>query len=160
MTVLPLFSHSVMFDSVTPWTAARQASLSFTVSQSLLRLMSMESVLTLTVSSFPSIVVFSSELALRIRWPKYWSFSFSISPSNEYSELISFSIDWFDLLAAPGTLKSLLQQHSSKVSVLWSSTFFMIQFTSTRDYWTNRICDHTLSAKRCFCFLIHCLGLS
>ena len=157
MTVLPLFSHSVRFDSVTPWTAARQASLSFTISQTHVHGVC---VCSLTISSFPSIVVFSSELALRIRWPKYWSFSFSISPSNEYSELISFSIDWFELLAAPGTLKSLLQQHSSKVSVLWSSTFFMIQFTSTRDCWTNRICDHTLSAKRCFCFLIHCLGLS
>ena len=113
----------------TPWTAARQASLSITNSWSLLKLMSIESVmpsnhrhplhpLLLPPSIFASIRVFSSESALRIKWPKYWSFSFSISPSNEYSGLISFRIDWFDLLAVQGTLKSLLQHHHSKASIL------------------------------------------
>ena len=112
---------------VTPWTAARQASLSITNSRSLLRLMSIESVmpsnhpilchpLLLLPSVFPSIKVFSSELALSIRWPEYWSFS--INPSNEYSGLISFRMDWFDLLAVQGTLKSLLQPHNSKASIL------------------------------------------
>ena len=114
----------------TPWTAARQDSLSFTISWSLLKLMSTESVmpsnhlvlchpLVLLPSMFLSIRVFSNELALCIRWPKYWSFSFSTSPSNEYPGLISFRIDWFDLLAVQGTLKSLLQHHSSKASILW-----------------------------------------
>ena len=113
----------------TPWAAAHQASLSTTKSQSSLKLMSIESVmlsnhlifchpLLLLPSIFPSIRVFSNESALRIRWPKYWSFSFSISPSNEYSGLTSFRMDWFDLLAVPGTLKSLLQYHSSKASAL------------------------------------------
>ena len=112
-------SLSCLRPFVTPWTPARQASLSFTISQSLLKLMSIESVmpskhlilcrpLLLLSSIFPSIRVFSSELALYIRWPKYWSFSFSISPSNEYSGLISFKIEWFDLLAVQGTVKSLL----------------------------------------------------
>ena len=115
-----------------PMTAACQASLSITNSQSLLKLMSIESVvpsnhlilcrpLLLLPSIFPSIRVFSNESVLHIRWPNYWSFSFSISPSNEYSGLISFRIDWLDLLAVQGTLKSLLQHHSSKVSTLWSS---------------------------------------
>ena len=109
----------------TPWTAASQASLSITNSQSLLKLMSIESVmpsnhlilchpLLLLPSIFPSIKIFSNESVLPIRWPKYWSFSFSISPSNEYSGLISFRMDWLDLLAVQGTLKSLLQHHSSK----------------------------------------------
>ena len=109
----------------TPWTAARQASLSTTNSQSLLKLMSIESVmisnhlilchpLPLRPSIFPSITVFSNESALHIRWPEYWSFSFSLSPSNEYSGLISFRMDWLDLLALQGTLKSLLQHHSAK----------------------------------------------
>ena len=114
----------------TPWTTARQASLSFTISWSLLKLMSIESMmpynhlilchpLLLSQSSiFPSIRVFSSESVLHIRWPKYWSFSFGISPSNGYSGLISFRIDWFDLLAVQGTLKSLLQHHNSRVSIL------------------------------------------
>ena len=117
-----------MSDSVTPWMAAL-ASLSITNSQSLLKLMSIESVmpsnhlilchpLLLLPSIFPSIRVFSSESVLHIRWPKYWNFSFSINPSNEYSELISFRIDWFNLLAVQGTLKNLLQDHSSKESVL------------------------------------------
>ena len=116
-------SHVRLF--ATPWTAARQASLSFTISGSLLKPMSIESVmpsnhlirchpLLLLPSVFPSIRVFSNELALQIRWPKYWSFSFSISPSNEYSGLISFRMDWLDLLAVQGTLKSLLQHYSSK----------------------------------------------
>ena len=116
----------------TPWTAARQASLSFTISRSLLKLMSMESVmpsnhlilcrpLLLLPSIFPRIKVFSNESALCISWLKYWSFIFSISPSNEYSGLISFRMDWLDLLAAQGTLKSLFQHHSSKASILWRS---------------------------------------
>jgi len=123
---------------VTPWTATRQASLSITNSRNLLKLMSIESVmpsnhlilchpLLLPPSIFPNIRVFSNESVLRIRWPKYWSFSFSISPSNEYSGLISFRIDWFDLLAVQGTLKSLLQHHSSKASILWHSAFFIVQ---------------------------------
>ena len=124
--VVQSLSHSRLF--ATPWTAAHWASLSFTISQSLLKLMSIESVMLsnhlvlccsyLLPSIFPSIRVFFSESALCIRWPKYWSFSFSISPSNEYSQLISFRIDWFDLLAVKGILKSLLQYHSSKASVL------------------------------------------
>ena len=124
----------------TPWTTECQASLSFTISWSLLKLMSIESVLLsnhlihccpllLLPSTFPSIRVFSSESVLRIRWPKYWSFSFSISPSNEYSGLISFKIDWFDFLAVQGTLKILLQHHNLKASILWCSAFFMIQLS-------------------------------
>ena len=133
-----LFSHVWIF--VTPWTAACQTYLSFTISQSLFKLMSIELVmpsnhlilccpLILLPSIFPSIRVFSSELALCIRWPKYWSFSFSISPFNDYSRLISFRIDWFDLLAVQGTLKSLLQQHSIEPSILWYSAFFMAQLS-------------------------------
>ena len=125
---------------VTSWTAARQASLSFTISWSLLKLMSVESVmpsshltlcrpLFLPPSVFPSIRVFSTESALHIRWPKCWSFSFSISPSNEYSGLISFRIEWFYLLKVPGTLKSLLQHHNSKASILRCSAFFMVQLS-------------------------------
>ena len=124
----------------TPWTVARQASLSITNSRSLLKLTSIESDMPsnhfilcypflLLPSIFPSIRVFSIELALHIRWPKYWSFIFSISPSNEYSRLIFFRIDWFDLLAVQGTLKSLLQHHSSKASILWHSAFFMVQLS-------------------------------
>ena len=124
----------------TPWTVARQASLSITNSQSLLKLVSIESVLPsnhlilccpllLLPSVFPSIRVFSNESALHIRWPKYLSFSFSISPSNEYSGLISFRMDWLDLLAVQGTLKSLLQNHSSKASILQCSAFFMVQLS-------------------------------
>ena len=142
--MLLLFSHSVMSDSVvsdsvTQWTAARQASLSFTISLSLLKFMSTETVmpsnhlilchpLLLLPSIIPSIRVFANESALHIRWPKYWSFSFSISPSNEYAGLISFRIDWFDL-AVQGTFKSLLQHHSSKASILWHSTFVMVQLS-------------------------------
>ena len=132
---------------VTPWTAARQASLSITNSQSSLKLMSIESVmpsnhfilscpLLLLPSIFPSIRVFYNESVLRIRWPKYWSFSFSISPSNEYSGLISFMMDWLDLLAVQGTLKSLLQHHSSKASILWRSAFFIVQLS--HPYMTTR----------------------
>ena len=124
----------------TPWTVAHQASLSIMNSRSLLRFMSIESVmpsnhlifcrlLLFPPSIFPSIRVFSNESALRIRWPRYWSFSFSISPSNEYSGLISFRMDWLDLLAVQGTLKSLLQHHSSKASVLWLSAFFLVQLS-------------------------------
>ena len=125
---------------VTPWTAAHQASLSITNSQSLLKLMSIESVvpfnhlilcrpLFLPPSVFPSIRVFSNESVLQIRWPNYWSFSFSISPSNEYSGLISFSMDWLDLLAVQGTLKSLLQHESSKASILQRSAFLIAQLS-------------------------------
>ena len=133
-----LLSHVRLF--VTLWTAGRQAPLSITNSQSLLKFMSIVSVvpsnhlilccpLLLLPSIFPSIRVFSNELALCIRWPKYWSFSFSISPSNEYSGLISFGIDWLDLLAVQGTLKNLLQNHSSKASILWCSPFFIVQLS-------------------------------
>ena len=117
-----------------PCTEARQASLSFTISWSLLKFMFNESVmssnhLVLLPSVFPRIRVFSNETVLHIRWPKYWSFSFSISPSNEYSGLISFRMDWLDLLAVPGTLKSLLQHHSSKASIPWCSDFFMVHLS-------------------------------
>jgi len=137
---LTLFSCSVVSDSAAPWTAARQSSLSFTISQSLLKLMPIESVvlsnhlilccpLLLLSSVFPSIRVFSSESVLRNRWPKCWSFSFSTSPSSEYSGLISFRIDWFNLLAVQGTLRSLFQHHSSKASVLWHLAFFIVQLS-------------------------------
>ena len=125
---------------MTPWTAAHQASLSITNSRNSLKLMSIELVmpsnhlilcrpLLLLLSIFSSVRVFSKESVLHIRWPKYWSFSFSISPSNEYSGLISFRMDWLDLLAVQGTLKSLLQHHSSKASILWHSAFFMVQLS-------------------------------
>ena len=120
---------------MTPWTTVHQAFLSFTVSWSLVKLMSVESVMPsnhlivccplLLLSVFPSLRVFSNESALHIRGPKYWSFS--ISPSNEYSGLISFRIDWFDLLTVQGTLKTLIQHHSLKASILWCSAFFMVQ---------------------------------
>ena len=124
----------------TPWTAAYQASLSITNSWSLFKLMSIESVmpsnhlirchpLLLPPSIFPSLRIFSNESVLPVRWPKYWSFSFSISPSNEYSGLISFRMDWLDLLFVQGTLKSLLQHHSSKASILWCSAFFIVQLS-------------------------------
>ena len=147
------FSRSVMSDFATPWTAARQASLSITNSRSLIKLMSIEPVmpsnhlilccsLLLPPSIFPSIRVFSSESVLHIRWPKDWSFSFSISPSNEYSGLISFRIDWLDLLAAQGTLKSLLPTpqfksvSSSALSFLYGPTL-----TSIHDHWKNHSLD-------------------
>ena len=126
--------------SATPWTAAHQASLSITHSQRFLKLMSIDSVmpsshlifchrLLLPPSIFPSIRIFSNKLALCIRWPKYWSFSFSMNTSNEYSGLISFRMDWLDLLAVQGTLKSRLQHHSSKESILQHSAFFIVQLS-------------------------------
>ena len=138
-SVQPL-SHVWLF--ATPWTAARQASLSITNSQSSLKLMSIKSLmpsnhvilchpLLLPPSILPSIRVFSNESVLCIKWPEYWSFSFSISPSNEYSGLISFRMDWLDLLAVQGTLKSLLQHHSSKVSILQYSAFFIKRLFSS-----------------------------
>ena len=134
------FSRSVVSDSATPWIAAHQASLSITNSRSLLRLMCIESVmpsshltlcrpLLLLPPIPPSIRVFSNESTLCIRWPKYWSFSFSISPSNEHPGLVSFRMDRLDLLAVQGTLKSLLQHHSSKASILWCSAFFTVQLS-------------------------------
>ena len=131
-----------------PWTAARQASLSIPDSQSLLRFMSIELVMPsnhlilchpflLLPSIFPSIRVFSNESVLHIRWPKYWSFSFSISHSYEYSGLISFRMDWLDLLPVQRTLKSLLQHHSSKASILRCSAFFTVRLTSIHDHWRN-----------------------
>ena len=149
--------NSVQFSSVaesyptlsTPWTAACQASLSIANSRSLLKLTSIELVmpsnhlilchpLLLLPSIFPRIRVFSNESALRMRWPKYWSFSYNISPSNEYLGLISFRMNWLDLLAVQWTLKSLLQHHSSKASVFRHSAFFMVQtVTSIHDYWKN-----------------------
>ena len=133
-----LVSHVRLF--AIPWIAACQASLSMINSQSSLKLKSIESVmpsnhlilcqpLLLLPSIFPSIRVFSNESALRIRWPKYWSFSLNISPSNEHSGLISFRMDWLDLLAVQGTLKSLLQHHSSKASIIWHSAFFTVQLS-------------------------------
>ena len=131
---------------MTLWTAAHRVSLSITVSRSLLKLMSIESVMPsnhlrfchplLPPSVFPSIRVFSNESLLRIRWPKYWSFSFNIIPSYEYSGLISFRMDWLDLLAVQGALKSLLQHHSSRASILRSSAFFIVQLS--HPYMTTR----------------------
>ena len=162
----------------TPCTAARQASLFLTNSRSLLKLMSIETgmplnylilchPLLLLPSIFSSIRVFSNESVLCIRWPKYWSFSFSISPSSEYSELTSSRIDWFDLLAVQGTLKSLLQHHSSKASILRCSAFFMVQFSWSNSHIHTWLLEkpqlwlyRPLLAKQCLCFLICCLGLS
>ena len=138
ISLVQSFSHVWLF--ATLWTAASQASLFITNSWSLIKLMSIESVmpsnhlilchpLLLPPSVFPSIRVFSNESVLRIRWPKYWSFSFNISPSNEYSGLISFRMDWLDLLAVQGTLKSLLQYHSWKASILQHSAFFIVQLS-------------------------------
>ena len=148
--------HSVQLGSVahvqlfaTPWTAACQASLSITNSQSLLKLMSTESVMPsnhlilscplLLPSIFPSIRVFSSESMLRIRWPKYWSFSFSISPSNEYSGLISFSMDWLDLLAVQGTLESSSTPQFKSINSLALSFLYSPTFTSVHDHWKNHM---------------------
>ena len=138
--IVGVHSPSHAWLSAIPGTAACQASLSITISQSLLKPMSVESVmpsnhlilchpLLLPPSMFPSIRAFSNQSALHIRWPKYWSFSYNISPSNEYSGLISFRMDWLDLLAVQGTLKSLLQHHSSKASILRCSAFFIVQFS-------------------------------
>ena len=134
------FSCSVVSASATLWTAAHQASLSITNYKSLLKLIFIELVMScnhlilccpllLTHSIFSSINVFSNESVLRIRRPKYWSFSFNINPSNEYSGLISFRMTWLDLLAVQGTLKSLLQHHSSRASILWPSAFFIVQLS-------------------------------
>ena len=136
--VIQLLSHVPLFR--TPWAAAFQASLSFAVSRNLLKLMFIETMmpshhlilccpLLLLLSIFPSIRAFSNESALQIRWPKYWNFSFSISPSNVYSGSISFIIDWFDLLAVQGTLKSLLQHGNLKASILSHSAFFRVQLS-------------------------------
>ena len=145
-------SHVQLF--ATPWTAALQASLSITNSRSLPKLMSVELVmpsnhrilrrpLLLLPSIFPSIKVFSNEPVLCIRWPKYWSLSFNISPSNEYSGLISSRMDWWYLLAVQGALKSLLQHHSSKTSILWHSAFFIVQLSHPyiHDYQKNHSFD-------------------
>ena len=157
-----LLSHVRFF--ATPWTAAHQASLSITNSWSWLKLMSIKLVMLsnhlifgrplLLPSIFPSIRVFSNESALLIRWPKYWSFSFSISPSNEYSGLISLRMDWLDILAVQGTPKNLLRHHSSKASILWRSAFFTVQLS--HPYMTTRktipLIRQTLLAKSCLCF--------
>ena len=163
-------SHVQIF--ATPWTAARQASLSITNSRTLLKLMSIESVmpsshlilchpLLLLPSIFPSIRVFSNESALCIRWPKYWSISFNISPSNEHLGLASFRMDWMDLLQSKGLLKSLLQHHSSKASVLQCSAFFIVQLS--HPYMTTgktvALTRRTFVGK-IMCFLICCLGWS
>ena len=137
LVVVQLLSRVWLFE--TQWTAAHQASLSFTISLNLLKLISIELVmpsnhlilcvpLLLLPSIFPSIRVFSNESLLCIRWPKYWGFSLSMSPSNEYSGLLSFRMNWFNFLAVQGTLKSLLQHRSSKASILWHSAFFIVQF--------------------------------
>ena len=138
--ILVQFTHSAVSDSLRPMNWSTPASLSITNSRSLLKLMPIESVMTsnhlilchpllLLPPIPPSIRVFSNESALHIRWTKYWSFSFSISPSNEHPGLISFRMDWFDLLTVPGTLKTLLQHHSSKASILWCSAFFIVQLS-------------------------------
>ena len=153
LSSVQLLSHVQLF--VTLWTAARQASLSITNSWRFLKLISIKSVmpsnhlilccpLLLLSSIFPSNRVFSNESVHCIRWPKYQNFSFSISPSNEYSGLISFTIDWFDLLAVQGTLKSLLQHHSSKASILWHSAFLMVQ--PSHPYMTT---GKTIALTRC-----------
>ena len=158
---------------MTPWTVARQASLSIINSWSLLKLMSFELVipsnhlilccpLLLLPSIFPSIRVFSSESALHIRWPKYWSFSFNISPSNGYSGLISFRMDWLDLLAVQGTLKSILQRHTSKASILQRSAFFIVQLSHPHVTTGKNIAltIQTFVGKVMSLFLICCLVLS
>ena len=150
--VVQLLSHVQLF--ATPWTTTCQASPSFAIPWSLLKPMSIElimpsnhlilcCIILLLPSIFPRIRVFSNESSLHIRWPEYWSFSFSISPSNEYSGLISFRLNWFDLLAVQGTPKSLLQYHSSKASVLQHSAFFMVQLSNpVHDYWKNYSFDY------------------
>ena len=139
---------------MTPWNAVHKASLSITNSQILLKLMSIKLVmpsnhlilyhpLLLLPSIFPSISIFSNESVLHIRWPKYWSFSFSISPRNEYSGLISFRMDWLDLLAVQGTHKSFLQHHSSKALILWCSAFFIVQLSHPYMTTENHSLDYT-----------------
>ena len=151
IVVIQLLSRVQLFEI--PWTAC-QASLSFTISQSLLTLMSIESMLPfnhltlccplLLSSIFPNIKVFSNELTLHIKWPEYWNFSLTISSSNEYSGLIFFRIDWFDILAVQGTLKSILQHHSSKASIFQCSAFFMVQLS--HPYMTT---GETIALTRC-----------
>ena len=166
-------SLSLVWLFLTLWTASCMASLSITNSRSSLRLMSLKLVmpsshlilclpLLLLPSIFPSIRVFSNESVLRIRWPNYWSFSFTISPSSEYSGLISFRIDWFDLLVVQGTLKSLLQYHRPKASILRCSAFFVVQLSHPHMTIGKTIIwlDGPLSAKQCLCFLICCLDWS
>ena len=188
-TELSRVSHSVaictQFSSVqslscvqlfaTPWTTALQASLSITNSWSPPKPMSTESVmpsnhlilchpLLFLPSIFPSIRVFSNESGLLRRGPKYWSFSFNISPSNEHPGLISFRMDWLDFLAVQGSLKSLLQHHSSKASILWCSAFFIVQLSYPYMNTGKTIAltrgDGPLLTKLCLCFLIYCLGWS
>ena len=171
VVVLQLLSCVQLF--VTPWAAAHQASLSNTNSRCLHKFMSIESVMSsnhltlchpllLLPSIFPSIRVFSNESVFHIRWPKYWSFSFNISPFNEYSELISFRMGWLDLHAVQGTLKSLLLYHSSKSSTLQHSAFFIVQLSHS--YMTTgktiTLTRRTFVGKVCLCFLILCLGWS
>ena len=160
--IRPLFSsvqsHSRVWLFATPWIAARQASLFITISRSSLRLTSIESVMPswhlilchpflLLPQIPPSIRVFSSESALRMRWPKYWSFGFSIIPSNEIPGLISFRMDWLVLLAVQGTLKSLLQHHNSKVSILWHSAFFTVQLSNQSNFGIDHL---VMSMSRVF----------
>ena len=171
ISFVQLLSHVRLF--ATPWIAARQASLSITNSRSSSKLMCIESVmptshlilchpLLLLPPILPSIRVFSNESVFRIRWPKYRSFSFSISPFNEYSGLISFRMDWWDLLAVQGTLKSLLQHHSSKASILWRSAFFTVQLS--QPYLTTgktiALTRWTFVGKVISLLLICCLGWS
>ena len=168
---LQSLSHVLLF--LTPWSAAHQASLSITNTWSLHRLTSSKSVMSssnlilcrpllLLTSIPPSIRVFSNESTLHMRWSKYWSFSFSIIPSNEYSGLISFRIDWLDLLVVQGTLKTLLQHHSSKASILWCSTFFTVDLS--HPYKTTgktiALIRWIFVDKVMLCFLICCLGWS
>ena len=168
--LLLFFSWPDLSDSVSPWTAAHQASLSLAISWSLPKFMSIALMmpsrhlilwcpLLLLPSVFPSIRDFSSESAVRIRWPKYWSFSFSISPSNEYSGLISLKIDWFDLLAVQGTLRSLLQHHSLKASILQCSAFLTVQLS--QPYMTTgkttALTVRTFGSRVCLCFSTYCL---
>ena len=164
------FSCSVVSNSATPWTSALQASLTNTKSQSLFKLMSIELVmpsnhlilclpLLLLPSIYPSIRVFSNEPVLCIRWPKYWSFSFSITPSNEYSGLISFRMDWLDLLAVQGTLKSLLQHHSSKASILRCSAFFIVQLShSHMTTWKTKVLTRWTSVGKVMSLLFNMLS--
>ena len=158
--VVQLLSHVQLF--VTLWTAECQAPLFSTISWHLLIFMPIDSVtlsdhfilyspIFLLSSIFPSIRVFSSESALHFSWPKYWNFSFSISPSNEYSGLITFRIEWFDLLAVQVTLKSLLQHHNLKASILQCSAFFTVQLISIYDYWKNHRFDYTILTSHANC---------
>ena len=152
LNVVVVQSPSRVWLFAIPWTAAYQASLSLTISWSLPKFMSIALVMPsshlilwcpvpLLPSIFPSIRVFSNEPAVS-KWPKYWSFSFNISPSNEYSGLISLKIDWFDLLAVQGTLRRLLQHHSLKASILWHSAFFTVQLSHIHDHWEDHSLDY------------------